>query len=82
MCLGILTADCAPIIVIGKKNFGIIHVGWRGAFSDIIKNTVKTFISIGETNDDLNFFIGPHIQKKSFEVKNDFVSIFLNQNEI
>ncbi len=81
LCLGILTADCAPIIVIGKKNFGIIHVGWRGAFSDIIKNTVKTFISIGETNDDLNFFIGPHIQKKSFEVKNDFVSIFLNQNE-
>ena len=48
-----------------KKNFGIIHVGWRGAFSDIIKNTVKTFISIGETNDDLNFFIGPHIQKKN-----------------
>ena len=33
LTLGILTADCAPIIVIGKKNFGIIHVGWKGAFS-------------------------------------------------
>ena len=57
LCLGILTADCAPIVVFGKKNFGIVHVGWKGAFSDIIKNTVKTFISKGETNDDLNFFI-------------------------
>ena len=53
----------------------------KGLFLDIIKNTVKNFISIGETNDDLNFFIGPHIKKKSFEVKNDFISIFLNQNE-
>ena len=53
----------------------------EGLFQISLKNTVKTFISIGETNDDLNFFIGPHIQKKSFEVKNDFVSIFLNQNE-
>ena len=68
LCLGILTADCAPIVVFGKKNFGIVHVGWKGAFSDIIKNTVKTFISKGETNDDLNFFIGPHIKGKIIEL--------------
>ena len=64
-----------------KKNFGIVHVGWKGAFSDIIKNTVKTFISKGETNDDLNFFIGPHIKKESFEVKKDFILKLLNKNE-
>ena len=81
LCLGILTADCAPIVVFGKKNFGIVHVGWKGAFSDIIKNTVKTFISKGETNDDLNFFIGPHIKKESFEVKKDFISMLLDENE-
>ena len=81
LCLGILTADCAPIVVFGKKNFGIVHVGWKGAFSDIIKNTVKTFISKGETNDDLNFFIGPHIKKESFEVREDFILKLLNKNE-
>ena len=32
LCLGILTADCAPIIILGKENFGIIHAGWKGAF--------------------------------------------------
>ena len=80
LCLGILTADCAPIIILGKKNFGILHAGWRGAFTNIIKNAVKVFISKGEINTDINFFIGPHIKKESFEVKEDFVSKLLEQN--
>ena len=42
---------------------------------------MKTFISKGETNDDLNFFIGPHIKKESFEVKKDFILKLLNKNE-
>ena len=80
LCLGILTADCAPIIILGKENFGIIHAGWKGAFKDIIKNAVKIFNSRGEDSRKLNFFIGPHIKKKSFEVKKDFISKFLKQN--
>ena len=41
--LGILTADCAPIIILGNKYFGIIHAGWKGAFSGIIENTISKF---------------------------------------
>ena len=41
--LGVLTADCVPILLYDKKNkiIGCIHAGWKGAFSDIIRKTVK-----------------------------------------
>ncbi len=73
--LGILTADCAPIIVLGKKYFGIIHAGWKGLINGIIENTIMKFYSLGETENDLNVFVGPHLCLDSFEVKKDFVEI-------
>ena len=71
--LGILTADCAPIIVLGKKYFGIIHAGWKGLINGIIENTIMKFNSLGETENDLDVFVGPHLLMDSFEVKRDFV---------
>ena len=46
--LGVLTADCVPIILYDSKNkiIGCIHAGWRGAFKDIIKNTIHKFKKI------------------------------------
>ena len=42
LALGVVTADCVPILLYDVKNniIGCIHAGWRGAFSGIIKNTV------------------------------------------
>ena len=71
--LGMLTADCAPIIVLGKKYFGIIHAGWRGLINGIIENTIIKFNSLGETENDLDVFVGPHLLMDSFEVKRDFI---------
>ena len=69
LTLGILTADCAPIVIIGKRNFGIVHAGWKGALSDIITNAVKILGSRGEMNSDLYFFIGPHLKKSHLKSK-------------
>ena len=37
--LGVLTADCVPILIYDKKNkiIGCIHAGWKGVFKGIIK---------------------------------------------
>ena len=45
LAIGILTADCAPILFFEpKKNIiGAAHVGWKGALNGIIKNTVEKF---------------------------------------
>ena len=42
IALGVVTADCVPIILYDAKNqiIGCIHAGWKGAFFDIIKNKI------------------------------------------
>ena len=75
---------------IAMNRFKII-LGKEKEFEDVWKNRdthlqdvpgFKEFHLVkGETNDDLNFFIGPHIKKESFEVKKDFILKLLNKNE-
>ena len=40
IALGVMTADCVPIILYDVKNeiIGCVHAGWKGAYLDIIKN--------------------------------------------
>lgn len=72
--LGILTADCAPIIILGKSYFGIIHAGWRGALSGIVEEALNFFKMAGEFPENISVIVGPHIKKESFEVRNDFLN--------
>lgn len=66
----IKTADCLPVVVIGKKGHALIHAGWRGVHQKVV--TCQKVKNI----DPFYFFIGPHIQQKSFEVQEDFFSYF------
>ena len=77
LILGVLTADCAPIVILGKRYFGIIHAGWKGTFSGIIENALNFFLKKGECKEDIFVDVGPHLRKESFEVKNDFLINFL-----
>ena len=42
IALGVLTADCVPILIYDDKNeiVACIHAGWKGALSNIIKKTI------------------------------------------
>ena len=79
LILGVLTADCAPIVILGKRYFGIIHAGWKGTFSGIIENALNFFLKKGECKEDIFVDVGPHLRKESFEVKNDFLINFKKQ---
>lgn len=79
--LGILTADCAPMIILGEKYVGIIHVGWRGLLNGIIENSVIKLEKKGEKAQKLICLVGPHLQKKSFIVKNDFEKMLIKKNK-
>ena len=80
--LGVVTADCVPIILYDRKNqfIGCIHAGWKGAFSGIIENTIKKFKSLNSKNDILAS-IGPCIGPKSYEVDINFYKKFLLQSK-
>ena len=81
LALGVVTADCVPIIIYDLKNeiIGCIHAGWKGAISGIIQNTIK---KIKKLNSENNIFasIGPCIGKESYEVDLNFYKKFLNKS--
>ena len=81
--IGILTADCAPILLYDpqKKIIGCIHSGWRGALNGVIRNTIKKFNELNSNNNDLIAVVGPCINKKNYEVKTDFFEKFISQDK-
>mgnify|MGYP001178860564 CR=1 FL=1 len=70
--LCILTADCAPIIIIGEKYVGIVHAGWKGLINGIMENAIEAMLKRGEKTENLILAIGPHLKINSFEVQIDF----------
>ena len=77
--LGVLSADCCPILV-GHKNkliFATIHVGWKGLLNGIIENFAKQIDSLNINASDLFFALGPCISKNSYEVDLNFKKKFL-----
>jgi len=82
VAIGILTADCAPILLYdhSKKIIGCIHSGWRGALNGVIRNTVKKFRELNSNIENLIAVVGPCIGKESYEVKIDFYKRFVSQN--
>ena len=76
--LGVLTADCVPIILYDSKNkiIGCIHAGWKGAFKNIIKNTVYKIRKISSKS-KIYASVGPCIGLKSYEVDIKFYKKFI-----
>ena len=83
IALGVLTADCVPILIYEKnKNIiGCIHAGWKGAFTGIIENTVDKIKDMDGDIEKLIFSIGPCISKENYEVKEDFYSKFIKSSK-
>ncbi len=81
IALGVLTADCCPILVghKHKKLTGIIHAGWKGVYSGIIENFLYEVSLLNYKKKDLIFAIGPCIGKNSYEVTNSFKNNFLKK---
>lgn len=75
------TADCVPILLASKdgNNIAIIHAGWRGAFSGIIRRTIKAIRSQNNAS-EIVAVIGPHIRQKSYEVDQKFYNDFLKND--
>ena len=82
LALGVVTADCVPIIIYDFKNeiVGCIHAGWKGAFLGIIKNTVNKIKNLN-SNNKIYASIGPCIGKKSYEVDLNFYKKFINKSK-
>ena len=77
--VGILTADCAPILAHESESGFIIaiHAGWKGALAGVCENSLNFLKDLGVNIRKISVAIGPTISTNCYEVKIDFVDSFL-----
>ena len=80
--LGVLTADCVPILLASEKErvIGCAHVGWKGALEGILESTIGAMKKIGAAPETIQTVLGPCIGAHSYEVRDDFKASFLTQD--
>ncbi|PKQ01711.1 MAG: peptidoglycan editing factor PgeF [Alphaproteobacteria bacterium HGW-Alphaproteobacteria-12] len=82
IALGILTADCAPVLFADEKAhvIGAAHAGWKGAIGGVLEETVDAMIRLGAERSRIVAAIGPCISKDAYEVGSDFRDRFMEAN--
>ena len=78
LALGILTADCAPVLL-ADKDAGVVgaaHAGWKGAIGGVTDATILAMEAVGAKRDRIAAAIGPCIARASYEVDDAFARRF------
>ena len=80
--LGILTADCAPVIIYDDKNKFVcnLHSGWKGSLNNISKTAIKLFDKYQIKRKNLTAIVGPCLGAKNYEVDKNFQRMFIEKN--
>ncbi len=79
IALGILTADCAPVLLADREAgvIGAAHAGWRGALDGVLEATVAAMVRLGARPDSIRAAVGPTISQRAYEVGPEFLDRFL-----
>jgi YfiH family protein len=82
VALGILTADCAPVLLADAEArvAGAAHAGWRGALGGVVEAAVDAMERLGARRTSIVAAIGPTIGRASYEVGPEFRQAFLHQS--
>ena len=79
LALGVLTADCAPVLLADPVAgvIGAVHAGWKGILAGIVEAAVDTMIGLGADPGRIVAAIGPCIAQASYEVGPEFPDRFM-----
>jgi len=82
IALGVLAADCAPVLFADPEArvIGAAHGGWRGALSGVMEATVTAMTALGARTERICAGIGPCIAQPSYEVGPEFQVRFAAQD--
>lgn len=82
LALGILTADCQPVLFHDAESgvIGAAHAGWKGALGGVLGNTVDAMIELGARRDNIRAAIGPCISQRAYEVGPEFFEDVMQQD--
>ncbi len=82
LLLGIMTADCIPILVADRKRRAVaaFHAGWRGTVKRIVETGIgRMRLEFGSRPEDLSAAIGPGIGACCYAVGEEVLSSFESQ---
>lgn len=73
LALGILTADCAPVLFADAEAgvIGAAHAGWKGAAGGVLQATIAEMVALGAQASRIHAVVGPCIHQASYEVGED-----------
>lgn len=82
LLLGILTADCVPVLFHDPKAnvIGAAHAGWKGALAGVTDNVITAMEALGSDRDNIACAIGPCIAQTSYEVDAVFRTRFIEDD--
>ena len=68
--VGVLTADCVPVLVLAESGVAAIHAGWRGIVAGVVP------AALARMDAPLAAWVGPSIHACCYEVGPDVTSAF------
>jgi len=82
LALGILTADCAPILFADAEAgvIGAAHAGWKGALGGVTDATIAAMRALGAVPERIAAAVGPCIGPDGYEVGPEFRDRFLAED--
>ena len=82
VALGILTADCAPVLFAETETgiIGAAHAGWRGALDGVTDMVIEAMLDLGARRSKICAAVGPCISQESYEVGPEFPDYFLEED--
>ncbi|MGO9170450.1 MAG: peptidoglycan editing factor PgeF [Rhodomicrobium sp.] len=80
LAIGVLTADCAPILLADTQAgvIAAVHAGWKGAQAGVIESAIEAMESLGAAAARIAASIGPAISQAAYEVSPEFEAAFLS----
>jgi YfiH family protein len=78
IALGILAADCAPVLLADTeaKVIGAAHAGWGGAIAGVVESAIAAMERLGARRERIAAAIGPCISQAAYEVGPEFAQRF------
>jgi polyphenol oxidase len=79
LALGILTADCTPVLFADPQAgvIGAAHAGWKGALAGVVESTLAAMERLGGDRARIRAAVGPVIARRSYEVDDAFQRRFV-----
>jgi YfiH family protein len=74
LALGILTADCAPVLFadMEARVIGAAHAGWKGAVGGVTDSAIAAMETLGASRARIAAAVGPCISQANYETGPEF----------